>query len=142
MTFIIGGIIIVYLLVIAWTWSSLEELEKKSKIMIIFAGIIAIFLITQLVFSISKSGIIYENDNIEKSISKVIVILFTGLNSLVLPLLAKNIKKRANEEIDNNVLKVRLIIILAIFVICLFLECGYMKDIQEGILQIYKSNVK
>ena len=44
MTFIIGGIIIVYLLVIAWTWSSLEELEKKSKIMIIFAGIIAIFL--------------------------------------------------------------------------------------------------
>ena len=142
MTFIIGGIIIVYLLVIAWTWSSLEELERKSKIMIIFAGIIAIFLITQLVFSISKSGIIYENDNIEKSISKVIVILFTGLNSLVLPLLAKNIKKRANEEIDNNVLKVRLIIILAIFVICLFLECGYMKDIQEGILQIYKSNVK
>ena len=142
MTFIIGGIIIVYLLVIAWTWSSLEELEKKSKIMIIFAGIIAIFLITQLVFSISKSGIIYENDNIEKSISKVIVILFTGLNSLVLPLLAKNINKRANEEIDNNVLKVRLIIILAIFVICLFLECGYMKDIQEGILQIYKSNVK
>ena len=142
MTFIIGGIIIVYLLVIAWTWSSLEELEKKSKIMIIFAGIIAIFLITQLVFSISKSGIIYENDNIEKSISKVIVILFTGLNSLVLPLLAKNIKKRANEEIDNNVLKVRLIIILAIFVICLFLECGYMKDIQEGILNIYKSNIK
>ena len=142
MTFIIIGIIITYLVVIIWTWSSLEDIEIPKKILIIFSGIIVVFLITQIVFSISKNQIIYQNGNVERSISQVIVLLFTGLNSLVLPIICKNIKKRANEEIENNVLKLRMIIILAVFLMCLYLECGYMTDIQQGILQIYKSNIK
>ena len=142
MTFIIIGIIITYLVVIVWTWSSLEDIEIPKKILIIFSGIIVVFLITQIVFSISKNQIIYQNGNVERSISQVIVLLFTGLNSLVLPIICKNIKKRANEEIENNVLKLRMIIILAVFLMCLYLECGYMTDIQQGILQIYKSNIK
>ena len=52
MTFIIIGIIIVYLLAIAWSWSSLEDIEKTKKVFIIFVGIVAIFLITQIVFYI------------------------------------------------------------------------------------------
>ena len=142
MTFIIIGIIITYFVVIIWTWSSLEDIEIPKKILIIFSGIIVVFLITQIVFSISKNQIIYQNGNVERSISQVIVLLFTGLNSLVLPIICKNIKKRANEEIENNVLKLRMIIILAVFLMCLYLECGYMTDIQQGILQIYKSNIK
>ena len=54
MTFIIIGIIIVYLLAIAWSWSSLEDIEKTKKVFIIFVGIVAIFLITQIVFYIKK----------------------------------------------------------------------------------------
>ena len=142
MTFIIIGIIITYLVVIIWTWSSLEDIEIPKKILIIFSGIIVVFLITQIVFSISKNQIIYQNGNVERSISQVIVLLFTRLNWLVLAIICKNIKKRANEEIENNVLKLRMIIILAVFLMCLYLECGYMTDIQQGILQIYKSNIK
>ena len=142
MTFIIIMIIIIYLLVIGWTWTSLEDAEKPKKLLIIFAGMVAVFLITQIVFSISKGGVTYENREIEKSVRQLIVLLFTGLNSLVLPFLSKNFKKKANGEIDDNVFKVRIIIILVIFLICLFLECGYMKDIQEGILNVYESNIK
>ena len=142
MALIIIGIIIIYLLVVIWTWTSLEDIEKKSKILIIFIGIIVVFLVTQIVFSISKNGIVYGNEDIEKSISIVIMLLFTGINSLLLPFLGRNLKRRADGEIDNNILKLRIIIILVIFLMCLFLECGYMKDIQEGILNIYKSNVK
>ena len=142
MALIIMGIIIIYLLVVIWTWTSLEDIEKKSKILIIFIGIIVVFLVTQIVFSISKNGIVYGNEDIEKSISIVIMLLFTGINSLLLPFLGRNLKRRADGEIDNNILKLRIIIILVIFLMCLFLECGYMKDIQEGILNIYKSNVK
>ena len=36
MALIIIGIIIIYLLVVIWTWTSLEDIEKKSKILIIF----------------------------------------------------------------------------------------------------------
>lgn len=142
MALIIMGIIIIYLLVVIWTWTSLEDIEKKSKILIIFIGIIVVFLVTQIVFSISKNGIVYGNEDIEKSISIVIMLLFTGINSLLLPFLGRNLKRRADGEIDNNILKLRIIIILVIFLMCLFLECGYMKDIQEGILNIYKSNIK
>ena len=142
MALIIIGIIIIYLLVVIWTWTSLEDIEKKSKILIIFIGIIVVFLVTQIVFSISKNGIVYGNEDIEKSISIVIMLLFTGINSLLLPFLGRNLKRRADGEIDNNILKLRIIIILVIFLMCLFLECGYMKDIQEGILNIYKSNIK
>lgn len=142
MALIIIGIILIYLLVVIWTWTSLEDIEKKSKILIIFIGIIVVFLVTQIVFSISKNGIVYGNEDIEKSISIVIMLLFTGINSLLLPFLGRNLKRRADGEIDNNILRLRIIIILVIFLMCLFLECGYMKDIQEGILNIYKSNVK
>ncbi len=141
MTFITIGIIIVYLLVIAWTWNSLEDEEKTKKFFIILVGLIVVFLITQIVFSISKSKINYENSDVEKNVSQVIVLLFTGLNSLVLPIVAKNIKKKYNGEIGDNVFRVRMIIICIVFLICLILECGYMADIQEGILRIYESNM-
>lgn len=142
MTFIWIGVIIVYLVVIAWTWSSLEDIETPKKLLIIFAGIIIVFLITQIVFSISKNGVVYENNDIEKSIGQVIVLLFTGLNSLVLPFICKTFKRKVNGEIEDNIFKVRMIIILVIFLICLILECGYMKDVQDGILKVYQSNMK
>ena len=142
MTFVIIVIIILYLVVIAWSWSSLEDTEKPKKLLIIFAGIVVVFLITQMVFSISKDGVTYERLDIEKSVRQLIVLLFTGLNSLVLPFLSKNFKRRENGEIEANVFKVRMIIILVVFLICLFLECGYMTSIQEGILKVYRSNIK
>ncbi len=142
MTFIIIGIIIIYLLVIAWSWNSLEDTETPKKLLVILAGIVAVFLITQIVFSMSKSGVNYENNDIEKSVGQVIVLLFTGLNSLVIPFITRTFKKKENGEIDDNVFKVRMIIICVIFLICLFLECGYMTDTQEGILRVYESNMR
>ena len=142
MTFIIIGIIIIYLLVIAWSWNSLEETETPKKLLVIFAGIVAVFLITQIVFSMSKSGVNYENNDIEKSVGQVIVLLFTGVNSLVIPFITRTFKKKENGEIEDNVFKVRMIIICVIFLICLFLECGYMTDTQEGILRVYQSNMR
>lgn len=142
MTFIIIGIIIIYLLVIAWCWNSLEETETPKKLLVIFAGIVAVFLITQIVFSMSKSGVNYENNDMEKSVGQVIVLLFTGVNSLVIPFIARTFKKKENGEIEDNVFKVRMIIICVIFLICLFLECGYMTDTQEGILRVYQSNMR
>lgn len=142
MTFIIIGIIIIYLLVIAWSWNSLEDTETPKKLLIIFAGIVAVFLITQIVFSMSKSGVNYENNDIEKSVGQVIVLLFTGVNSLVIPFITRTFKKKENGEIEDNVFKVRMIIICVIFLICLFLECGYMTDTQEGILRVYQSNMR
>ena len=142
MTFIIVGIIIIYLLVIAWSWNSLEDTDTPKKLLVIFAGIVAVFLITQIVFSMSKSAVNYENNDIEKSVGQVIVLLFTGVNSLVIPFITRTFKKKENGEIDVNSFKVRMIIIGVIFLICLIIECGYMTDTQEGILRVYESKMK
>lgn len=142
MTFIIIMTIIIYLLVIAWSWASLGDTAKIKKVLIIFVGIITIFLITQIVFSMSKSGINYENEEIENWVGKIIVFLFTGLNGFVMPFLMKLLKKLQNGEIEGNIFKVRFILILIIFIICLFLECGYMESIQQGILKVYRANIE
>ena len=142
MTFIIIMTIIIYLLVIAWSWTSLGDTAKIKKVLIIFVGIITIFLITQIVFSMSKSGINYENEEIENLVGKIIVFLFTGLNGFVMPFLMKLFKKLQNGEIEGNIFKVRFILILIIFIICLFLECGYMESIQQGILKVYRANIE
>ena len=142
MTFIIIMTIIIYLLVIAWSWTSLGDTSKAKKILIIFIGMITIFLITQIVFSMSKSGINYENEEIENWVGKIIVFLFTGLNGFVMPFLMKLFKKLQNGEIEGNIFKVRFILISIIFILCLFLECGYMESIQQGILKVYRGNIE
>lgn len=141
MTFIISVTIVMYLLVIAWSFVNLEDTEKIKKVIIIIIGLVAVFLITQILYSISKNNVVYESPNIENAVRKTIVFLFTGLNGFIMPIIIKLFKKQQNGEIDNNVFKVRLITICIIFLILLFLECGYMTSTQEGILKVYKSNI-
>lgn len=141
MTFIISVTIVMYLLVIAWSFVNLEDTEKIKKVIIIIIGLVAVFLITQILYSISKNNVVYESSNIENAVRKTIVFLFTGLNGFIMPIIIKLFKKQENGEIDNNVFKVRLITICIIFLILLFLECGYMTSTQEGILKVYKSNI-
>ena len=140
MTFIIIVLIIIYLVVIGWTWSNLLDMKKSRKILVILLGLIIVYFITNIVFNISKNGIDYQNEEIEKSIRNVVIILFTGLNSIVLPFVGRNIKRQEDGEIDIDILSKRLILIGVIFLICIFFECGYMKDMQLGILNIYNSN--
>ena len=140
MTFIIIVLIIMYLVVIGWTWNNLLDMKKSKKILIILLGLLIVYIITNIVFNISKNGIDYQIEEIEKSIGNVVIILFTGLNSLVLQFIGRNIKRQEDGEIDTNILFKMLIVIGVIFLICIFLECGYMQDIQLGILNIYNSN--
>lgn len=140
MAFITILLIIIYLVVIGWTWNSLIDMKKTKKILVILVGLLIVYLITNIVFNISKSGIEYQSQEIEKSIRNVVIILFTGLNSIVLPFIGRNIKRQEDGEIDSNRLLKRLIVIGIIFLICIFFECGYMKDTQLGILNIYNLN--
>lgn len=73
---------VLYAVIIGWTWSSLGDIERKKKILITGIGILLVYLITLLLFNISKNQIQYPDISAEK--------------------------------------------------------CGYMKDIQQGILNIAK----
>ena len=82
MVLIISIIIAIYVLLIAWTWHNLGTIDKTKKVLIILIGTVIIYLITLMVFNISKTGINYEQKIIEQNIRRVLVSMFTGINSL------------------------------------------------------------
>ena len=61
MTLISTIMLIMFLILLAWTWNSLGTIEKKTKIILITCGILAVYILTLIIFSISKIGITYEN---------------------------------------------------------------------------------
>lgn len=143
MTLIVVIIIAMYILLIAWTWNNLGEIEKSKKILVIAVGILVMYLITSILFFFSKSGINYEKILIEKSIKNIIVAIFTGINSfIVLPFMAKQFYKVHEGEIEQKEFKKKVAIIVIIFIICILFERGYMKDTQQGIMRIYNSKIK
>lgn len=140
MAFIIIISIVIYLINIAWTWKSLGDLAKSKKVAFIVIGLVVIYIITTIVFFISQNGIQYENEGSIGTIKNILVAIFAGINGIILlPQMAKILDKAKEGEIEKNQLRNRIILWLVVLLICLIFECGYMKDTQEGILEIYKS---
>ena len=93
----------IFCVLIIGTWHYLGNTEKTRKIVFIIIGIFASYLITMLLFSISKSGITYPSDEIEQMVQNMIVIVFTGLNGiLMLPYLGRLWDKMSEEEITKQ----------------------------------------
>lgn len=143
MSIIIIMIVAVYLLMIAWTWQSLGDIDKKKKVIFIILGIILSYIITMVIFNISQNGINYQSEITKKEVRKILVLLFTSLNSVIfVPYIAKIWNKVKKNEIEDDKLKKRIIGIIIVFIICAIFECGYLKDIQNGIINIYSSMLK
>ena len=137
MAFIITISIVMYLINIAWTWKNLGELEKSKKVIFIVIGLVAIYIITTIVFFISQKGVQYENEESMRTIKNVLVAVFAGINGIVLlPQMAKILDNAKEGEMEKNQLINRIILWIIILLICLIFECGYMKDTQQGIVNI------
>ena len=66
-----------FLVLLGWTWSSLEDIEKTKKIEYIIVGFVAVYIITIIIYQISKIGISYENREIMKAIQNILVLVFS-----------------------------------------------------------------
>ena len=139
MTVIWVIIAIFALVLIAWMWNSLGNIEKTTKIACIIGGIIIVYILTFIIFGISKIGITYENVTVMKTIRTVFVLIFTIINGCVLlPYSFRKLDQINNEEIEKERF-VRSIIILAIIIVILFIfESYHLGNIQQGILKMIK----
>ena len=138
MTIIMIVAVLVFIISIVWIWHNLGNIEKPRKIAFIITGLLITYLITVIIYHFSKGNIIYPNEEMEKTVSNILIFVFTGLNSLILlPFIANLFDKILEEEIEKDKAQKRFIIILIIFVVCIFIENGYLKDTQEGIINIY-----
>lgn len=131
MVFIIIVTIILYGLSIIWAWNSLGEIEKPKKVAVIAIGILVTYIITLLIFAISKNGINYPKEIVENEIKRIILAIFTGVNLLILlPYISKQLNKMYEGEIEQKDFTRKMIILVVIFIICIWIECGYMKSTQ------------
>lgn len=132
----------IFCVLIIGTWHYLENIDKTRKIVFIIIGIFASYLITMLLFSISKSGITYPSGEIEQMVQNMIVTVFTGLNGiLVLPYLGKLWDKMSEEEITKQQFQKRICILLIIAIIVFIVESNYLNGVQNGILEIYQKAI-
>ena len=138
MTLIIIGAIFIFLISIIWIWHNLGNIEKPRKIAFILIGLCITYLITIVLYNISSTDMTYPSEEIKKMVSNTLILIFTGLNALIfLPFIANLFDNILEEEIEKNQAQKRMIVIFIIFIVCVFIENGYLKDTQEGIINMY-----
>ena len=134
MTIIILVAIVIYAILIMWIWKSLGYIEKSKKILYIAVGLLIMYIITLIIFNISKNGITYQNIESEKIVRNVLVLIFTSLNGMItLPYIGRLLNKVNEDEITKKAFSKKVLILIIVFIVCLIFECGYLKDTQTGI---------
>ena len=128
MPIIITIMIAMFLILISWTWHNLGDIEKIKKIITMIVLFVLIYIVTLIVFNISKSDILYNSKEAMENVKTILVLLFTMVNGLIImPFI----------DIDYNDDKKSFLVIFIVFIIVIIFECGYLKDIQNGILNVY-----
>lgn len=129
--------IALYLILFGFAWHNLDTVEGQKRIAYIIISTIIIAIITLITFNMSTSGIDYQNTKIEGSIRNMLVAIFTPINGLiVIPYLANMLSKISLEKITQKEFKTKAVIMTIILLIVLIFECGYLKDIQLGIIEM------
>lgn len=130
-------VIILLLVLFGWTWHSLGNIEKPKKVICIIVGILIVYIITLIIYNISKIGITYENKETMKLIQNVFVALFTIINAyIILPYVFKKLEKINNDEIEKEQLKKSILVLVIIILILGIFESLYLGNIQQGILSM------
>lgn len=138
MTWIIILIVVILLLVLLrWTWHNLGSIENSAKYTYIVGGLVIVYIITFIIYNISKIGITYENKETMKLIQTVFVSLFTIVNSyVILPYSFKKIEQINSGKAKKEKIKKSIIILLVIILIVGVFESLYLGSVQQGILSI------
>ena len=106
MTFVIVTIIMIYLILICWTWQSLGSIEKTKKIVWILIGMFVLYLVTLVVFLTAKVDIEISNIEIQNSIKNIIIAIGTGINGIiVMPQMGKIVSQIKENQIEKEKLK-------------------------------------
>lgn len=139
MILILVFIIVLNIIAIALTYYCLSDLEKKDKVIFIAVCVAIIYMLTTFVYWIStKSVAVKEVSDLGKNL---ITFLFVPINTLVVvPLLAKSYNKYKTGFLAFDKLKNRGIVLGAILLIILVIECFYFKNVQNTVITLIEKN--
>ena len=135
MLVIVLFILILNIVSIVLMYYCLSDLSKKEKLVYIAAGTALMYVITSIIYWISTRNI--EVTQVSETGKDLITFLFVPINGLiVLPLFAKSYYKFRTGGLDIKILRNRGIVLLAILLIVLIIECFYFENIQEQVVNM------
>ena len=140
MPVIIIIILIMYVILISWCFNNLGTIDVPKKILYIGIFLLILYIATSITFIISNKGISYPNQDMLGIVKQTLVFIFTGINGIfIMPFLCSGIEKLDQEIISQEQFIKKILISVVIILILLILECGYMSNIQKGIIEIINS---
>ena len=135
--FMIIIVIALCMVLLGFPWYRLEAYEGMEKIIICVVGILLCWGITAILFSLSSNGMDYINEEVEREISKILVLVFTPINGIAfMPYVAKLMSKVRFDEINKQEAVKKILILCVILLAIFFVEVKYLENIQLGILNV------
>lgn len=136
-SFIIIVVIALFMVLIGFTWYRLEAYEGLEKVIFCVAGIIVSWIFTCILFSLSARGMDYLNLEVKNEISKILILVFTPINGIIImPVMAKIVSGLKFEEIDSKEATKKILILICALIVISVIEVIYLKNIQLGILNV------
>ena len=133
--------IILYILLLIWTYKNMYSLELKTKVIYTFAILIVIYIVTKILYNIGGNPIGKELGNAAVTFNRIMLIIFIGINGLItMPHIASALSKYNDKQIDEKGLKKRIVIIGIIFIVFLIFEFNYIKNMQANMLEIINNS--
>ena len=131
-------IIVLFAVYILWTWNNTKSFEGiLNRISYLCIGTVFIALATYIIFNISNNGVNYPEEEMEKLVRNMILLVFIPMNGFcVLPQIGNIIGKIKNDEISNEKLKRKIITFVISIIILIIFEIFYLKNTQTQIIAI------
>lgn len=134
--------LIIYIIGAIAIYHNMYSVDKSKKIQFIIVGFLVILLLTMFLVFISSNNIKLENREYN-SYSQYIgttktmsILLFAPINSIiVLPYIGNLINKYTDKRINEEQLKKKILIFVAILILVVIFEIGYVKDFQTGLIK-------
>ena len=136
-SFIMIIVIALFIVQIGFTIYRAEAYERIEKVVICVAGTLISWLITIILFNLSSKGIEYSNLEFKHQVSKILVLVFTSINGIIyMPYIVKLMSKYKFNEIKNDELIKKILLLIIITIILFTIEVIYLKNIQLGIINV------
>jgi len=137
MAFIVIFNIILYVVLLVWTYKNMYALENRTKIIYTICMLIIVYIVTKILYNIGGNPIGKELGDAATTFNRTMLSVFVGVNGLItMPYIASILNKYKEKIIDEKGLRKRVIIILALFSIFLIFEFNYIKDMQVNMLEM------
>ncbi len=134
-------IIILFSVLYFWTWNNSKDFDGNfERVKFIVVGTVIVYVVTLIIFNISKIGITYPNLATIKAVRRISVLLFTPINGYMsLPHIAKILSDIKTNAVEEDKIKKRVIILFVIILIFSIIEIQYINGFQGGIIKILQN---